>query len=99
MQVKSCYIELGLTSICDTLKFTIDVKNPCLTDTLTISATIFTTPALTYNVKTAASTLSWTDADVTSDGGFKANCGDFTWTVIDIGGGMIDKIFTVGDLT
>ena len=57
-------------TIFQTKEFTVDVKNPCLTDTLTISANKFAIPAMTYNVKTAASTLSWTDADVTSDGGF-----------------------------
>ena len=78
---KVCYTELGLTSVCDTKTFSIVVNNPCLTDTLTIDATKFVSPVMTYDVKSTASVFSWTDAYAASVGGYTAICGAFTWTV------------------
>ncbi len=79
MQVKVAYTELP--TVFKTQNFSILVTSPCFTDTLTISTTKFTTPTLTYNIKSTAAVLSWTDSDATSAGLLTATCGAFTWTV------------------
>ena len=97
MKIKVYYTDF--TTISKTQNFSIVVKNPCLTDTLTIDPSKFASPAMTYNVRSAASTLSWTDSNAASAGGYKANCGTFTWTVTKTDGATaIDTIFT-GDYT
>ena len=49
-----------------TKDFTIVVVNPCLADTLSVSSSKFASPALTYNVKSTAGVLSWTNDNVSS---------------------------------
>ena len=74
--------------------------NPCLSDTLNINTTKFTSPALTYNIKYAAEVFSWTNADVSSVNNLTI-CGSFTWTVLkDDGMTEIDlTVFTLDTTT
>ena len=65
---------------------------------MTIDTTKFSSPALTYNVKSADSVFSWEDAAATSVNSLTATCGAFTWTVTKADGSTIDTIFT-GDYT
>ena len=72
----------------------------CSADTLTISATKFALPAITYDIRAPTSTFSWTDSDASSDNGF-TNCGGLTWAItLTDGSSPIDSsIFTEGDYT
>ena len=97
MMAKACYTDVPTK--CGSRTFTIIVNNPCLSDTLTIDATKFATPALTYNVKSTAGVLNWTDANAASTGGFTTICGAFTWTVTKIDGTAIDSTVFTGVYT
>ena len=79
MQVKVSYTELP--AVYKTQNFTILVTNACLTDTLTIDAMQFLTPAASYYIRHAAVTLSWSDTFVTSAVNLPSVCGSYSWTV------------------
>ena len=81
-----------------TASYTLDVVDPCATDTLTIDANKFAEPAATYDIKAPAVTFSWTDSNVSSDNSL-TTCGAFTWaiTLIDGTTAIDSSIFLEGD--
>jgi len=81
-----------------TQNFSILVRNPCLTDTITLNTTKFASPAFTYNVNNAAADFIWTDASASSDNNL-TTCGPLTWEVTMADGVTpIDSdVFNAGD--
>ena len=79
MMVKVYYTELP--TILTTRNFSILVTSPCLYDVLTIDATKFPSPALTYKIRLPTDVFKWTDSAVTSVVNLPTICGPYSWKV------------------
>jgi len=73
------------------------VANPCTTDTLSIDASVFASPALTYNLYNAAEPFTFTDAAAVSSGGL-TSCGVLVWTITKSDGNPLDSLVFTLDL-
>lgn len=95
-------VTVTATSGCSiaTATYTVDVLDACSVDSLTIDATKFANPALTYNVRAPMETLSWTDSHVSSDNGL-TDCGALVWTVTQTDSitPIEGSVFTTEDLS
>ena len=100
MRVQVQYTDYPTVLI--TKDFTIEVTSPCLTDSLTLDAIKFASPALTYIIGASSAALSWTDSAATSAGSLtSAQCGMVTWQVTQTDGvtPIDSNVFTEGDYT
>ena len=74
---------------------TFTVTSLCETDTLSIDLSVFTTPALTYNLYNAAADFTFTDAAAISSQSL-TTCGTLVWTVTNSDDTPVDgSVFTL----